>query len=206
VLDADALAECVVSLDGGGEFALGIECEGELDVVVLCVVLSELAQDVERGDGGLAGKDGVAIIVAQLLAFGVEPAGIDGGLEAPRMEWEGEVVANPGDVVFGCGVFEDDVGVGAVGALHVFEFNDGYTGADGGFERGGVVYRGGGGCVELGAHTRRRGEQSDGKTHRESNAASREAKGEGKISRHIGLDDSLVPIVTATNEESCRLK
>jgi len=48
VLDADALAECVVSLDGGGEFALGIECEGELDVVVLCVVLSELAEDVEE--------------------------------------------------------------------------------------------------------------------------------------------------------------
>ena len=109
--------------------------------MVLRVVLSELAQHVEVGDGGLVGEDGVAIIVAHLLALGVEPAGVDGGLEAPGMEREGEVVADPGDVVLGSRLRAARVGVGAVGAFHVFEFDDGDAGTGGRLESSGIVDR-----------------------------------------------------------------
>ena len=112
-------------------------------------VLSELAEYVEVGDGGLVGEDGVAVVVAEFFAFAVEPAGINGGLEAPGMEWQGEVVADPGDVVLGRRVFEDRVGVAAVGALHIFEFDDGDARAGGGFERGGVVHGRGGRRTKL---------------------------------------------------------
>jgi len=59
------------------------------------------------------------------------------------MEGEGEVVANPGDAVFRGGVVEEGVCAGAVGALHVFEFDDGDPGSGGGMEDGGVVDLGG---------------------------------------------------------------
>ena len=101
--------------------------------------LGELAEDVVAGDGGLVGEDLVTILVADGLAFGVEIAGVEGGVEAPGVEGEGKVVAEPGDVVFGRGIFEEGVGAGAVGALHVFKFDDGYTGAGGGTEGAGVV-------------------------------------------------------------------
>jgi len=153
VLDSDALAQGVVSFDGGGELALGIDGEGELNVAAFREVLSELAEDFDRGNRGLAGEDGVAVVVTKLFAFGVEPAGVDGGLEAPGMEREREIVTNPGDVVLGCGLFESDVSVGAVGALHVFEFDDGDAGAGRRFERSRVVNRGGGGSTELGARS-----------------------------------------------------
>jgi len=42
-------------------------------------------------------------------------SGVDGGEQAPVMEGEREVVADPGDVVGGGGLLEDDVGAGAVG-------------------------------------------------------------------------------------------
>ena len=60
------------------------------------------------------------------------------------MEGEGEVVADPGDVVIGRGFFEHGVGAAAIGALHVFKFDDGHAGAGGGTEGGGVVDLGSG--------------------------------------------------------------
>ena len=84
------------------------------------------------------------------LALGVEPAGVDGGLEAPVMEGQREVVADPGDVVLRGGLLEDGVGGGAVGALHVLKLDDGHAGAGRRLEGGGVVDRGGGRRAELG--------------------------------------------------------
>jgi len=148
VLDADALAEGVVGLDEAGELSLRIDGEGQSNAVGLGELLSELGENVEAGDGGLAGEDGVAIFIAEGLGFGVEPASVYGCLEAPCVEGQGEVVADPGDVVLGGGFEEQRVGAGAVGALEVFKFDDGDAGSGGGDEGGGVV--------DLGAARRRR--------------------------------------------------
>ena len=125
VLDADALAEGVVGFDFCSQLAHGIDGEGQGDAVLRGKLLRELLEIAGGLDGGLVGEDLVAIVVAEGLAFGVEEAGVDGGLEAPVVLREREVVADPGDVVFGGGVFEEGVGAGAVGALEVFKLDDG---------------------------------------------------------------------------------
>jgi hypothetical protein len=102
-------------------------------------LLRELLELVGGLDGDLVGEDGVAVLVAEGLAFGVEEAGVDGGLEAPVVLREREVVADPGDVVLGGGVFEERVGAGAVGALEVFKLDDGDASAGRRLEGGGVV-------------------------------------------------------------------
>lgn len=131
---------------------MGVDGEGEGDFVLLSERLRELAEEVGAvGERGLAGEDEVAILVAEGLAFGVKEAGVDGGVEAPGVHGEREIVADPGDVVGGRGFFEDGVGAAAVGALHVFKFDDGYAGASRGMEGGGVVDLGSGRrCAELG--------------------------------------------------------
>ena len=112
--------------------------------------LRELAELVGGLDGDLVGEDVVAIVVAKFLALGVKEAGVDGGLEAPVMEGEREVVTDPGDVIFFGGLFEQRVGGGAVGALEVFKFDDGDFGAGGRLEGSGVMDRGGFWRAELG--------------------------------------------------------
>ena len=154
VLDSDALAEGEVGFDGGGEGALRVEGEGELDVVAGGEFLGELLQNVEGGDGGLVGEDLIAVLVAEGFGFGVEPAGVDGGLSAPRVVGEREVVADEGDVVLHGGLADDGVDVAADGALHVFKLDDGYAGSGGRLDGRGVVdlgeRRSGGWTPELG--------------------------------------------------------
>ena len=144
VLDADFLAEGVVGFDLGGQFAVGVQGEGKGEFVAGGEFFSEVAQVLERGDGRLVGEDFVAVFVTELFRFDIEPAGVDGGLEAPGVEGEREVVADPGNFVGVGGFFEKRVGGAAVGALHVYEFDDGYAGARRRLERGRVVDLGGG--------------------------------------------------------------
>ena len=151
VLDADALAEGVVGFDFLGEAAHGIDGEGQSDAVGGGEALREVLELAGGFDGDLVGEDLVAIVVAEGFAFGVEEAGVDGGLEAPGVLGEREVVADPGDVVLCGGLFEEGVGLGAVGALHVFELDDGDACAGRRLEGGGVVDLGGGRRAELGA-------------------------------------------------------
>ena len=73
------------------------------------------------------------------LLLSVEPARVDGGVEAPGVEGQREVVADPGNVIAGGGFFEDGIGAAAVGALHVFELDDGDARAGGRMEGGGIV-------------------------------------------------------------------
>ena len=150
VLDADALAKIAVGLDCLCEMAHGIDGEGQGDAVLGGELLRELLEIGGGFDGGLVGEDFVTIVVAEGLAFGVEEAGVDGGLEAPVVLREREVVADPGDVVLGGGVFEERVGAGAVGALEVVKLDDGDASAGGRLEGGGVVDLGGVGRAELG--------------------------------------------------------
>jgi hypothetical protein len=125
VLDADALAEGVVGFYLGGEPALGIDGEGHGDAFALGELVGEVVEDFEGSDGGLVGKDGIAVLVAEGLGLEVEPAGVDGGVEAPGVEGQREVVADPGDLVFGGSFFEERVGASAVRALEVFKLDDG---------------------------------------------------------------------------------
>lgn len=138
VVYADALTQRIVSFDLLSEFALRIDREGEGKFASRGELLGEVLE-VFAGDGGLIGEDGVAVVVAELLGFSVEPAGVDGGLEAPGMLVKRVVVADPGDVVLGCGFFEEWVGAGAVGALHIFKLDDRDAHAGRGDDRGGVV-------------------------------------------------------------------
>lgn len=140
VFNADALAESVVCLDGSKQFALGIDGKGQSDFAVGGKFAGERAERIEIRDGGLIGKDGIAIFIAELLAFFVEPASIDGCLHAPGMEGQREVVAYEGDFVVCFGLAEEGIGACAVGALHVGEFDDGDAGTRGRFECAGVMY------------------------------------------------------------------
>ena len=150
VLDADAVAESLVVFDQLREAAHGIDGEGQGDAVAGGEALRELLKLVGGFDGGLVGEDLVAIVVAEGLAFGVKEARVDGGLEAPVVHGEREVVADPGDVVFGGGLNEERVGAGAVGALEVIKLDDGDACAGRRLEGGGVVDRRGGRRAELG--------------------------------------------------------
>ena len=101
-------------------------------------LLSELAQQIGADDGGLRSEDLISVLVAKAFAPGVEPAGVDGGLEAPIMHGQREVAAYPGNLVLGHGLFEQRVGAGAVGALHVCKLDQGYAGSGGRPENRGV--------------------------------------------------------------------
>ena len=160
VLDADALSEGVVVFDLLGEAAHRIDGEGQGDAVGGGEALRELLELVRGLDGDLVGENLIAVVVAEGLAFGVEEAGVDGGLEAPVVHGEREVVTDPGDVVLGGGLFEEEVGVGAVGTLEVFKLDDGDACAGWRLEGGGVVHVGGGRRAELGVCGD--GEQSGG--------------------------------------------
>ena len=185
MLDADALAERVVGFDVGGKLALRVEGEGQVDAFAPGELFSEVAEDFGAGDGGLVGEDGVAVLVAEGLALQVEPAGVDGGVEAPVVEGEREIVARPGNLVGGGGFFEEAVGVGAVGALEVFEFDDGYARAGGRTERGGVVDLGSAGWRgELGVGGGGRGEKRGGGKGQEQAGAIGDGMGVAKETKH----------------------
>src|SRR5580698_1426081 len=95
VLNADPLSERIVGLDLCGQLALRVNGEGKRNAVALCKTLSELGKLRERLDGALAGECCVAIVVAELLAPGIEPACVDCGLETPGMKGQREIVAHP---------------------------------------------------------------------------------------------------------------
>ena len=181
VLDADALAEGVVGFDFSEELALGVERKGQGDVVVSGELGRKCGKDFRADDGGLIGEDLVTVLVAEGFAFGVEPAGVDGGEQAPVMEGEREVVADPGDVVGGGGLLEDDVGAGAVGALEVFKLDDGDAGSGGGTERGGGVDLGSGlRRGELGVGCRAREKRGGGEGQKEADTCGASGNGLGK--------------------------
>ena len=62
----------------------------------------------------------------------LDVAGDDGGVTAPDVHLEGEVVADEGNLVVLDGGVDDGIGVGAGGALEVFELVDGDLGSGGG--------------------------------------------------------------------------
>ena len=160
------------------------------------------AQLVGGLDGDLVGEDVVAVIVAELLALGVEKAGIDGGLEAPGMVGQREVMAHPGDVVLGGGLHEVWVGGGADGALHVSEFDDSDAGAGGRLEGGGVVDLRGLRRAELGVGGGR-GEEQRGRDEGQGEMKAGTAGTVGRVGKCAAKIDRMLvgrlpkPIVTA---------
>src|ERR1700692_2721952 len=72
VLNANALAQGVVGLDGGGELALGVDGEGHCDAMIGREFLGEVGHfGGVFADGGLGGKDFVTVVVAEFLRLGV---------------------------------------------------------------------------------------------------------------------------------------
>ena len=106
-------------------------------------------------EGRLVGEDGVAVLIAELFAFQIEPAGVDGGLETPGVEGKREVMAHPGNVVLFAGFSQQRIGGGAIRAFHIFEFDDGNPRAGGRLKGSGVVNLGGRGRAKLGVCGRR---------------------------------------------------
>ena len=140
-MDAELHAEVVVGLDGVGELVLRIDDEGQGYAVLLREFLGEGAQVVLGFDAGLIGEDGVAVVIAELLGLGVEPAGVDGSLVAPYVHLEGEVVAQPGHMVLGGRIFQDRVLARTHGTLEVGEFEERYVGSRRWLQGGHVVLR-----------------------------------------------------------------
>ena len=129
-------------LDLGGELALRIDREGEGDAMLLGDFLGELRQGVRGGDGRLQRQRRHRGNGRPASCSWYRPAGVDGGVEAPGVEGQREVVANPRDAVLCCGFLQKRVGASAVGALHVFPLDDGDLGARGRLQWRGVVHLG----------------------------------------------------------------
>ena len=137
--EADALAEGVVCLNFLGQRALRVYDKRHRELVGLEPALSEFLEIFLGRDGGLGGEDGSAVFFG---GFGrhlvLNVAGVDGGVEAPEVHLEGEVVADEGNlVVIDCGLDHGE-GARAGGALQVFKGIDGDLGSGGGLEHGGV--------------------------------------------------------------------
>ena len=179
VLNADALTESVIGFDQCNELALGVDGKGQGDVVVGRKLLGELGKGVKADNGWLAGEDGVAVLVTEGLALKVKPAGVDGGVHAPVMEGEREIVADPRDFVGGGHLSEEGVGTGTVWTLEVFKFDEGDAGSCGWTERGGVVDLGSGGrSAELSVGTGCCGNEKQGGDEQEQAGTDR-ASGNG---------------------------
>ena len=159
VAEAEADSKGVVGVNLSCELAGGVDDEGHLLTVGLEEVLGEALEVFLGGDGLLVGEDGSAIILG---LFGIDlvldVAGDDGGVVAPDVHLEGEVVAKIGEVVVLDGLVDDGEGVSAGGAFEIFELDDGDAVTSGRLEQRGVfelvagVGRGGvlreGGCAE----------------------------------------------------------
>ena len=92
--ESDALAEGLVGANLGGEQAVGVDDEGHDAAMGLKVFLREGVEVVLRGDGGLVGEDGAAVVLGGLgRDLVLDVTGDDGGVKAPDVHREGEVVA-----------------------------------------------------------------------------------------------------------------
>lgn len=137
--EADALTEVVVCLDLIGELASRVYDKGHHATVGLKEVLGEVIEVFLGGDGGLVREDGAAILFGGLgRDLVLDVAGDDGGVAAPDVHLEGEVVADQGNPVVVDGFMNHGKGAGAGGALEVFELVDGDLRSSGWLEHGGV--------------------------------------------------------------------
>jgi len=139
VVEADGVAYGTVGFDLGGQFALRIDDEGDIDFVGGTEFRGEVMERGLRSDFELVLKDRVAELVAEGLRMSVEKAGEDRSVVSPLVLGQRVVVADDRDLVGLGGFFDQRGGAGAVGALEVFEDHDGDVGAFGGFEDGFLV-------------------------------------------------------------------
>src|SRR5665213_1573226 len=103
------------------------------------VLLRKVVEIFLGGDGYLVGEDGAAVVFGGLRGdLVLHVAGDDGGVEAPDVHLEREVVAEDGNLVALGGFVDDGEGMSAGGALEVFEVIDGDSGAGRCLDHGGV--------------------------------------------------------------------
>jgi hypothetical protein len=140
LVQIDALAEGLVSPHLGSEETVGVDDEGHHPAMRLKVFLGEGVKVILGSDGDLVGKDGAAVVFGGLRRdLVLDVAGDDGGVPAPDVHLEGEVLADKGDLVLLDGRMDYWKGVGASRALEVFELVDGDGDASGSAQHGGVT-------------------------------------------------------------------
>jgi len=106
----------------------------------LKVFLREGREVFLGGDGLLTGEDGAAIVFGGLRGdLVLDVTGDDGGVKAPDVHLQGEVVAEEGNLVLVDGRVDNGEGVGAGRAFEIFELVDSDGGAGRGAEHGGVA-------------------------------------------------------------------
>jgi len=138
--EADAQTELVVVVDLFGELAGRVHDEGHDAAVALEVLLGEGLEVLLGQDGSLVGEDGATVLFGGLgRDLVLDVARGDGGIEAPDMAAEGEVVADERDLVVLDRGVDDGEGAGAGGAFEVFELVDGDLGAGWRLDEGGVL-------------------------------------------------------------------
>lgn len=103
-------------------------------------LLGEVLEVFLGGDELLTGEDGAAIVFCQLgINLVLDVARSDGGVPAPDVHFQREIVANEGNLVVLNGCVNDGKGAGAGGALQVFKFVDGDFGSGWGLDHGGIA-------------------------------------------------------------------
>src|SRR5262249_52526831 len=91
MLQSDPLAQGIIGLDLGLQFALGVWSKGNRYFVLVPELLNILLQVVTR-DLRLVLVDEAAKVVAQLFRFGVEIAGPNSSVERPGMLGQRKIV------------------------------------------------------------------------------------------------------------------
>jgi len=124
--NTDALPESVVGVDLSGEKAGRVHDEGHVQLVRLEELLSEVVEVFLRGNRHLRSKDGPAELLGDLgRDLVLQIASCNRSVAAPDVHLEGEVVADDGNLIALGGGMHDGIGVGAGGALEIFELEDG---------------------------------------------------------------------------------
>lgn len=120
LMDAEVNAQIAAGCDFSGQFALGIDHEGQVHFVISGKLVGE-SPEVGGKNFRLVLKNVVTEINAQLLVLRVEIMGHDGGLQRPIVHGQREVMADYGNLVVLGGLLNQRSSPPALGALEVLE-------------------------------------------------------------------------------------
>lgn len=124
VVEAEAVAEIAIRLHFGSEFALRIDREGKVNLVVGGEFFGESMQII-FADFKLVLKHGIAELFAELFRMSVEVAREYSGVVGPRMHLQRKIVDHDRDVVGSRRFLDQRVRAGTIRAFEIFEHHDG---------------------------------------------------------------------------------
>jgi hypothetical protein len=155
VFNPDPLAKGIVGFHQYSQFPLWVDHKGQAQFVLGGKLLGKGTKVRLRANVWLGGKNGIAVIIANLLAFGIEPAGIDSSVKAPDVERQREIMPDSGNVIIFGGFLQDRISTGAIRTLQILELIDGHASACRRLQRSGIHDFGGRGgklCVCQGSN------------------------------------------------------